>query len=62
MKNADIARRARILRKQNKIQVTWTRNSKVMIPEESKVLTIRELKELDQYDKWGLLYVDEYPW
>ncbi len=53
-KNADIARRARILRKQNKIQATWTRNCKVMIrlngtPEEAKVYAIRELKELDQY-------------
>ncbi len=53
-KNADIARRARILRKQNKIQATWTRNCKVMIrlngtPEEAKVYAIRELQELDQY-------------
>ncbi len=53
-KNADIARHARILRKQNKIQATWTRNCKVMIrlngtPEEAKVYAIRELKELDQY-------------
>lgn len=53
-KNADIARHARTLRKQNKIQATWTRNCKVMIrlngtPEEAKVLIIRELKELEQY-------------
>ncbi len=53
-KNADIARHARMLRKQNKIQATWTRNCKVMIrlngtPEEAKVYAIRELKELDQY-------------
>lgn len=52
-KNADIARHARTLRKHNKIQATWTRNCKVMIrlngtSEEAKVLTIRELKELDQ--------------
>lgn len=53
-KNADIARQARILRKQNKIQSTWTRNCKVMIrlngtPEEAKVMMIRELKDLNQY-------------
>ncbi len=30
-KNDDIARRALILRKQNKIQATWTRNCKVII-------------------------------
>lgn len=55
-KNADIARRARSLRTQNKIQATWTRNCNVMIPlngtpEEAKVHIIRELKELDQYDR-----------
>ncbi|KAM3843136.1 ranBP-type and C3HC4-type zinc finger-containing protein 1-like [Diretmus argenteus] len=43
-KNADIAREARNLKKQNKIQATWTRNCKVMIrlngsPEEAKVIT-----------------------
>lgn len=53
-KNADIARHARILKKQNKIQATWTRNCKVMIqlngtPEEAKTVMIRELKDLDQY-------------
>ncbi len=53
-KNADIARCARILRKQNNIQATWTRNCRVMIrlngtPEEAKVYAIREFKELDQY-------------
>ncbi|XP_049340264.1 uncharacterized protein LOC125804780 [Astyanax mexicanus] len=42
-KNADIARQPRFLKKQQKIQSTWTRNCKVMIrlngtPEESKVL------------------------
>ena len=53
-KNAEIARYARHLKKQNKIQATWTRNCQVKIrlngpPEESKVMTIRELKDLDPY-------------
>lgn len=53
-KTAEIARQARSLRKQNKIQATWTRNCKVMIrlngnPEEAKVVMIRELKDLEQY-------------
>ena len=53
-KNADIARHARILRKEKKIQATWTRNGKVLIrlngiSEEAKVVVIRELKDLDQY-------------
>lgn len=53
-KNADIARRASILRKQNKIQATWTSNCKVIkrlngSPDIAKVLTIRDLKELEQY-------------
>ena len=52
--NAEIAREARILRKQNKIQATWTRNCKVLIrlngaPESAKVVMVRELKELDKY-------------
>ncbi|KAL7388350.1 hypothetical protein ABVT39_012223 [Epinephelus coioides] len=42
-RNADIAWQARALRKQNKIQATWTRNCKVWIklngtPEEAKVI------------------------
>lgn len=54
-KNADIARQARYLRKQNKIKATWTRNCKVMIrlngstPEEAKTITVRNLQDLDQY-------------
>lgn len=53
-KTAEIARQARSLKKQNKIQATWTRNCKVMIrlngnPEEAKVVMIRELKDLEQY-------------
>lgn len=51
-KNTDIDRQARILRKQNKIQATWTRNCNVMIrlngsPVEAKVITIKEL--LDRF-------------
>lgn len=53
-KNAEIAWNGRILRKQNKIQATWTRNGKVFIrlngpPEQSKVLVVRNLRDLDQY-------------
>lgn len=52
--NADIARRARLLRKQEKIQSTWTTNCEVYIklngaPEEARVLTIRNIEELDKY-------------
>ena len=55
-RNCEIARQARILRKANWIQGTWTRNCKVMIrpngtPEEAKVIVVRDIKELDQY-KW----------
>ena len=54
-KNADIARKARFLRKQKKIQSTWTTNCKVFIklngtPEEAKVLGVRDITELDKYD------------
>lgn len=53
-KNAGIAKMARILRKQKKIQSTWTANCKVFIklngpPEEAKVLVIRSLEELEKY-------------
>lgn len=53
-KNADIARRARFLRKQRKIQSTWTTNCKVFIklngsPEEARVLSVRFIEELDKY-------------
>ena len=53
-KNADITRHACIPRKEKKIQATWTRNGKVLIrlngtPEEAKVVTVREMKDLDQY-------------
>ncbi|KAJ8277165.1 hypothetical protein GJAV_G00072140 [Gymnothorax javanicus] len=54
MKNADITRQARILRKQKKIQAPWTSNCKVWIklnglPEEAKVIMVRELAELDMF-------------
>ncbi len=54
-RNADIAREARMLRKMKKIQATWTRDCKVFIklngssPEEAKVLTVRELSDLDKF-------------
>lgn len=55
-KNSDIARQARALRKQSKIQGTWTRNCKVWIklngtPEEAKVIMIRELADLDKFNE-----------
>lgn len=55
-KNADIAREARRLRKGKKIKATWSRNCKVFIrlngatQEEEKVLVVREIKELEQYE------------
>lgn len=53
-KNAEIAHEARLLRKQKRIQDTWTRNCKVMIklngtPEQAKIITIREMKDLEQF-------------
>lgn len=53
--NADLARKARNLRKEGKIQSTWTNNCKVFIktngatPEEEKVLLIRKMEELEKY-------------
>ncbi|KAJ8279327.1 hypothetical protein COCON_G00063930 [Conger conger] len=54
-KNGDIARKARFLKKQQKIQSTWTTNCKIFIklngtPEQAKVLVIRELQDLDNYE------------
>lgn len=54
-KNADIARQARILRKQKKIQSTWTSDCKIFIklngtPEQAKVLVIKEMTELEKYN------------
>lgn len=50
-KNAEIARHARTLKKQNKIKATWTRNCKVIIQpnDGTKVVIIKELKDLDKY-------------
>ena len=49
-------RKARILRKQNKIQATWTSNCKVFIklngttPESAKVLLVIDVTELDKFE------------
>ena len=53
-KNADIARQARIMRKQGLLQSTWTYNCKVFIklngtPEEAKILSIKDITELEKY-------------
>ena len=54
-RNANIAKEARDLRKNKKIQQTWTRNCKVFIklngdtPEEAKVMVIRSIEELGKY-------------
>lgn len=53
-RNSDIARKARILKKQGKIQSTWTSNCKVLIklngtPEHVKIVVIRNMEELDRY-------------
>lgn len=54
-KNREIARKARILRKQGKVQSTWVRNCKIFIklngpPEEAKVLVVRSMEELAKHD------------
>ena len=53
-RNAEIAKNARYLKKQKKIQNTWTTNCKIFIklngpPEEAKVLVIRDVAELVKY-------------
>lgn len=53
--NGEIARKARQLKKQNKIQSTWVRNYKIFIklkrsPEEAKVLVIKSLCEMDKFE------------
>ena len=53
-KNAEIARKARLMRRQSKIQNTWVYNCKTFIklngpPEEAKVLAIRSMSDLDRY-------------
>lgn len=54
-KNADIAKKARFLRKQSKIQNTWVMNCKIYIklngpPELAKVLVVRDIDELNKYE------------
>lgn len=53
-RNSDIGRKARFLKKQGKIQSTWTSNCKVLIklngtPEQAKIVVIRNMEELDRY-------------
>lgn len=55
-KNADIAWKARQLRKQGKIQTTWTVNCKVFIkpqgaPENASGMCIRSIEQLERFDK-----------
>lgn len=54
-RNADIARRARLLKRQSKIQHTWVTNGKIFIklngsPEEAKVVVVRNAEDLDKYN------------
>jgi hypothetical protein len=56
-RNGEIARRARILRKQSKIQSTWTASCKVFIKlngttttEDGKVMVINDIGDLDRFD------------
>ena len=53
-RNAEIAREARILKKNGKIEGTWTRNCKVWIklngaPENAKPTLVKDKSELDKY-------------
>ncbi|KAF7644032.1 hypothetical protein LDENG_00229270 [Lucifuga dentata] len=52
-KNADIAKQARNLRKQNKIQRTWMTNCRALklndSSEESRVIAIKEMEDLNKY-------------
>ena len=56
-KNAEIAKKARFLKKQDKIQGTWTRNCKVFIkcngssPEETKVTVVKNISDLEKLEK-----------
>ena len=54
-RNADIARKARFMKKQGKIQHTWTSNCNVFIklngtPEQAKVMVIRNIEEMDNHE------------
>ena len=66
-RNGEIARRARILRKQSKIQSTWTASCKVFIKlngttttEDGKVMVINDIGDLDRFDVWGRLLIMTY--
>lgn len=54
-KNAEIAREARLLKRNGRIKATWTRDCKVLIrlngpsPEAEKVMVIKELEQLEPY-------------
>lgn len=54
-RNTEIAREARVLRRNDKIKATWTRNCKIFIqlkgstPEQARVILVRQLKDLDQF-------------
>ena len=50
-RNAEIARGARILKKQGKIHATWTRSCKIWIKlaDGAKPIMVRNLAELDKY-------------
>lgn len=53
-RNAEIARQARLLKKERRIQDTWTRNCKVFIrlngtPEQAKVIAVRDIEDLERY-------------
>lgn len=53
-RNAEIARQARLLKKERHIQDTWTRNCKVFIrlngtPEQAKVIVVRDIADLERF-------------
>lgn len=54
-RNAEIAKRARHLRRLKKIQSTWVSNCRIFVlpngsPDEAKVIVIRDLSELDRFE------------
>lgn len=54
-KNADIAKKARYLKKQQRIQDTWVTNCKIFVKlngtsEGAKVLVVRSIEELDRFN------------
>ena len=51
-RKGEIARQARILKKEKRIQDTWTRNCKIMIrlngtPEQANVIAVRDIEALE---------------